>query len=52
MGKGKLAKFADMANYPHVVEVPFPEEGSDFHLRGKWGADFFRHHHHIVLELG
>ena len=52
MGKGKLAKFADMASYPHVVEVPFPEEGTDFHLRGKWGTDFFKNNHPIVLELG
>ena len=23
MGKGKLAKFADMAAYPHVFEYPY-----------------------------
>ena len=23
MGKGKLAKFADMASYPHVFEYPY-----------------------------
>ena len=23
MGKGKLAKFADMAEYPHVFEYPY-----------------------------
>jgi bifunctional aspartokinase / homoserine dehydrogenase 1 len=30
MGKGKLAKFADMAEYPHVFEYPFYNlEGSN-----------------------
>ena len=25
MGKGKLAKFADMAEYPHVFEYPYSQ---------------------------
>ena len=28
MGKGKLAKFADMASYPHVFECPFKVMGN------------------------
>ena len=52
MGKGKLAKFADMASYSHVVEEPFPQQGNRFYLRGKWNSDFFKNPHPIVLELG
>lgn len=53
MGKGKLAKFADVAANPLVVECPFwqlQQEG--FALRGKWKTDFFRNDNPIVLELG
>ena len=53
MGKGKLAKFADMAENPLVVECPFSEiQKGDFDLRGRWGEDFFHNSHPIVLELG
>ena len=53
MGKGKLAKFADMAENPLVVECPFwllQKEG--FALRDNWGKDFFKNSNDIVLELG
>lgn len=53
MGKGKLAKFADMAANPLVVECPFwklQKEGFD--LRGRWKTDFFKNQNPIVLELG
>ena len=53
MSKNKLAKFADMARYPNVVECPYgqlKEEG--FPLRGKWHSDFFKNDNPIVLELG
>lgn len=53
MGKGKLAKFADMANFSHVVEEPFPDMANDtFSLRGRWKQDFFKNDNPIVLELG
>lgn len=53
MGKGKLAKFADMASYPHVFEYPFSvAEEVPFEMQGRWHADFFRNDHPIVLELG
>lgn len=53
MGKGKLAKFADMAQYPNVVECSYSEaaDGS-FALRGKWAGCFFHNDNPIVLELG
>ncbi|MBQ0049130.1 MAG: tRNA (guanosine(46)-N7)-methyltransferase TrmB [Bacteroidales bacterium] len=53
MGKGKLAKFADMAANPLVVEPMFrPGQNIDFPLKGKWHQEFFRNEHDIVLELG
>ena len=53
MGKGKLAKFAEMAENPLVVECPFwllQKEG--FPLKGKWHEEFFKNNNPIVLELG
>lgn len=53
MGKGKLAKFADMASFQHVVQEPFPDRvNGRFPLRGKWKQDFFKNDNPIVLELG
>lgn len=53
MGKGKLAKFADMAANPLVVECPFWKLKADgFPMRGRWHADFFKNDNPIVLELG
>ena len=53
MGKGKLAKFADMAKNPLVVECPFWKLKADgFPMKGRWNADFFGNDNPIVLELG
>lgn len=53
MSKNKLAKFADMAAYPHVFEAQADaSHETDFALRGRWGADFFGNDRPIVLELG
>ncbi len=53
MSKGKLAKFADMAEYPHVFEYPFSVmEDVPFEMRGHWHRDFFKNDNPIVLELG
>ena len=53
MGKGKLAKFADLASYPHVFEYPYSVvDNVPFELKGKWGESFFKNDHPIVLELG
>lgn len=53
MSKGKLAKFAEMAVNPLVVECPMaavmPEE---FQMKGKWHSEFFHNPNPIVLELG
>ena len=45
MGKGKLAKFADMAEYPHVFEYPYS-------VVDDVPQDFFGNDNPIVLELG
>ena len=53
MSKGKLAKFADMASYPHVFEYPFAKlEEAACPLRGRWHAEVFGNTNPIVLELG
>ena len=53
MAKNKLAKFADMASYPHVVEAPFDAlDDRPFPLRGHWHEDFFHNDRPILLELG
>lgn len=53
MGKGKLAKFAEMAVNPLVVECPFSQlQERGFELKGRWHEDFFKNDHPIVLELG
>ena len=53
MSKGKLAKFADMAAYPHVFEYPFSvADEVPFELKGRWNEQFFHNDHPIVLELG
>lgn len=49
----KLAKFAEMATYTHVVEAPFQTPTTPNHeLYGRWHADFFKNDNPIVLELG
>ena len=53
MGKGKLAKFADMAEYPHVFEYPYSQVAdTPCEMKGNWNRDFFKNEHPIVLELG
>lgn len=52
MGKGKLAKFKEMATFPHVFQPKFDEVlQQDFELKGKW-HEYFNNNHPIVLELG
>lgn len=43
MGKGKLKKFADMAQYPNVIEHHFSvRDARPFEMKGHWGRDFSR----------
>ena len=50
MGKGKLAKFADMAENPLVVERPY--RPGDQPVRMDWHTEFFHNQNPIILELG
>ena len=53
MGKGKLAKFADMATYENVFQYPYSVvEHIPFALQGHWHEDYFHNQNPIVLELG
>jgi len=53
MGKNKLAKFAEMAEFRHVLQYPFATlQEKGFDLQGKWNESFFHNDHPIVLELG
>ena len=52
MGKGKLEKFADMRDYPHVFEYPYSVvDNVPFEMKGNWNRDFFKNDNPIVLEL-
>ena len=53
MGKGKLAKFADMETYENVFQYPFSVvEHVPFEMKGHWREQYFHNDNPIVLELG
>ena len=53
MGKGKLAKFADMATYKNVFQYPYSVvEHVPFDMQGHWHEQYFHNSNPIVLELG
>jgi len=53
MGKNKLQHFAEMKEFKHTFEgFSINLLNDDFHLKGKWNADFFKNNNPIVLELG
>ena len=53
MGKGKLAKFADMEKFENVFQYPFSViDNVPFTMRGHWHEQYFHNQHPIVLELG
>ncbi|MBQ8098346.1 MAG: tRNA (guanosine(46)-N7)-methyltransferase TrmB [Bacteroidaceae bacterium] len=53
MSKNKLAKFAEMATFPHVFQPDeLRGEAELFPMKGRWGERFFKNTHPIVLELG
>ena len=53
MGKGKLAKFADMETYENVFQYPYSViDDVPFDMKGKWHEQYFRNQNPIVLELG
>ena len=53
MGKGKLAKFADMEKYENVFQYPYSVvEHVPFEMKGHWHEQYFKNQNPIVLELG
>ena len=53
MGKGKLAKFAEMETFSNVFQYPFSViDNVPFEQKGRWRADYFHNDNPIVLELG
>ncbi|MBR1548316.1 MAG: tRNA (guanosine(46)-N7)-methyltransferase TrmB [Prevotella sp.] len=53
MGKGKLAKFADMETYKNVFQYPYSVvEQVPFDMKGRWRDEYFHNQNPIVLELG
>jgi len=53
MGKGKLAKFADMETYENVFQYPYSVvEHVPFEMQGHWRDAYFHNQNPIVLELG
>lgn len=53
MGKGKLAKFADMESYPNVFQYPYRViDNVPFAMRGRWREEYFHNGNSLVLELG
>ena len=53
MGKGKLAKFADMETYENVFQYPYSVvEHVPFEMKGHWREQYFHNQNPIVLELG
>ncbi|MBR6979193.1 MAG: tRNA (guanosine(46)-N7)-methyltransferase TrmB, partial [Prevotella sp.] len=53
MGKGKLAKFADMERYENVFQYPYSVvEHVPFDMKGRWHEEYFHNDNPIVLELG
>lgn len=48
-----MAKFDDMAGYPHVFQYPFSVlEAEGFDMKGHWNERFFKNSNPVVLELG
>ena len=53
MGKGKLAKFAEMETFNNVFQYPYSViDNVPFEMKGKWREEFFKNDNPIVLELG
>lgn len=53
MGKGKLAKFAEMETFKNVFQYPFSVISDvPFGMKGHWREQYFHNSNPIVLELG
>lgn len=53
MGKGKLAKFAEMETFSNVFQYPYSVISDvPFEMKGRWREEYFHNTNPIVLELG
>lgn len=53
MGKGKLAKFAEMETFRNVFQYPYSVvDDVPFTMKGHWREEYFHNNNPIVLELG
>ena len=53
MGKGKLAKFAEMETFKNVFQYPYSViDNVPFEMKGHWRKEYFGNDNPIVLELG
>lgn len=53
MGKGKLAKFAEMETFKNVFQYPYSVvDNVPFEMKGHWREQYFGNDNPIILELG
>lgn len=53
MSQHKLRKFAENKTFPHFFEPElYYDKVSDFKLKSKWNAEFFKNDNPIIVELG
>lgn len=53
MGKNKLQRWAEMEDFPNVIQPHLKEIlNKDHALKGKWGNSHFKNNNPLVLELG
>lgn len=53
MGHRKLKKFAEVAEFPNVIQTHmFPDDGVIFPLKGNWKTDYFKNNNPITVEVG
>lgn len=53
MGKNKIRKWAEMEEYPNVIQPRFEDVfRKDHELKGNWKKGFFSNNNPLILELG
>lgn len=52
MSKGKIQKFAEVATFSNVFQLPYLFNSGDYEKKGKWRETYFGNSNPIVLELG
>ncbi len=52
MARNKLQRYTELATFKNVLQPALDEIKDGFHLKGKWGAEYFKNDNPIVLELG